>query len=82
MMISSLLSTCHEKATEALERFQTRSGVALIFCLRFASDFFSLLLVRLHQAGIIIVDVKHHILEHSNEARVGVDPSTLRSWPS
>ena len=49
------------------------------FRLSFASDFF----VRFHQAGRIIV--KNLIQEcnrRNNEAGVGVEPSTLRSWPS
>ena len=51
-----------------------------VFCLNFASDFFNLLLVRFHQAEIIVV--KHRIQGCNNEAWVGVEPSTLRSWPS
>ena len=51
-----------------------------VFRLNFASDFFNLLLVRFHQAEII--DLKHLIKGRNNEARVGVTPSTLRSWPS
>ena len=46
----------------------------------FASDFFNLLLVRFHQAEIIIA--KHLTFGRNNEAWVGVEPSTLRSWPS
>ena len=49
-----------------------------VFCLSFAFDFFNLLLVRFHQAEIIIM--KHLIQGCSNEAGMGVDPSTLRSW--
>ena len=48
--------------------------------LNFASDFFNLALVRFHHAEIIVV--KHLIQRRNNEARVGVEPSTLRSWPS
>ena len=50
-----------------------------VFRLNFASAFFNLLLVKFHQAEII---VKHLILERNNEAWVGVEPSTLRLWPS
>ena len=48
-----------------------------VFRLNFASDFFNLLLVRFHQAEIIVV--KHLIQGRNNEAWVGVEPSTLRS---
>ena len=51
-----------------------------VFRLSFASDFFNLLLVRFHQAEINVV--KHFIQGRNNEAWVGVEPSTLRSWPS
>ena len=53
-----------------------------VFRLNFASDFFNLLLVSFHQAEIIVV--KHLIQGRNNEAWVGlgVEPSTLRSWPS
>ena len=51
-----------------------------VFRLCFAFDFFNLLLVRFHRAGMIIV--KHLIQVRNKEARVGVEPSTLRSWPS
>ena len=50
-----------------------------VFLLNFASDFFNLMLVRFHQAEII---VKHLIQGRNNKAWVGVEPSTLRSWPS
>ena len=40
--------------------------------LNFASDFFDLLLVRFHQAEIIVV--KHLIQGRDNEAWVGVEP--------
>ena len=50
-----------------------------VFRLSFASDFFNLLFVRFHQAEIIVV--KHLIQGRNNEARVGVESSTLRSWP-
>ena len=50
-----------------------------VFRLNFASDFFNLMLVRFHQAEII---VKHLIQGRNNEALMGVEPSTLRSWPS
>ena len=46
-----------------------------VFRLNFASDFFNLLLVRFHQAEIIVV--KHLIQGCNNEARVGVELSTL-----
>ena len=76
MMISSSLSSYHEKATEALcvGRIQTRLGVAFVskFPLEFSSDFFNLLLARFHQAEIIIV--KHLIQAHNNETRLGVEP--------
>ena len=52
----------------------------LVFRLSFASDFSNLLLVRFHQAEIIIV--KHLIQGRNNEVRVGIEPSTLLSWPS
>ena len=51
-----------------------------VFQLSFASDFFNFLLVRFHQAEIIVV--KHLIQGRNIEARMGVEPSTLRSWPS
>ena len=43
-----------------------------VFQLNFASDFFNLLLVRFHQAEIIIV--KHHIHGCNNETGLGVEP--------
>ena len=61
---------------------QTLFEVAVIICvfrLIFAFDFFNLLLLKFHQAGMIIV--KHLIQKNSNEASVGVEPSTLRSLP-
>ena len=64
-------------------RIQTRLGIALcfrVFRLNFASDFFNLLLVRFHQAEILVE--KHLIQGRNNEARVGVELLTLRSWPS
>ena len=51
-----------------------------VFRLNFASDFFNLLLAGFHQAEIIIV--KHLISGRNNEARLGVEPLTLRSWSS
>ena len=51
-----------------------------VFRLNFASDFFNLLLVRFHQAEIMVV--KHFIQGRNNEAWVVVEPSTLQSWPS
>ena len=64
-------------------RIQTRLGIALsfrVFRLNFASHFFNLLLVRFHQAEILVE--KHLIQGRNNEARVGVELLTLRSWPS
>ena len=52
----------------------------LVFRLDFACDFFNLLLVRFHQAEIIVV--KRLIQIRDNEAWVGFGPSTLLSWPS
>ena len=46
-----------------------------VFRLNFASDFFNLLLVRFHQAEIIIV--KHVIQGRNNVAWVVVELSTL-----
>ena len=67
-----------------IERIQTRLGVTCpcfrIFRLSFASDFFNLPLVKFHQAEIIVV--KHLIQGRNNENGVGVEPSTLRTWPS
>ena len=51
-----------------------------VFRLNFASNFFNLVLVKFHQAEIIVV--KHLIQGRNNEAWVKVEPSTLRSWPS
>ena len=50
-----------------------------VFCLNFASNFFDLLLVKFHQAEIIVV--KHLIQGCNNEAWVGVEPSTVRVQP-
>ena len=50
------------------------------FPVDFSSDFFNLLLARLHQAEIIIV--KRLIQGRNNETRLGVEPLTLRSWSS
>ena len=50
------------------------------FRLNFASDFFNLLLVEFLQAEIIAM--KHLIQGRNYEAWVGVEPSTLRLWPS
>ena len=50
------------------------------FRLNFASDCFNLLLIRFHQAEIIVV--KHLIQERNNEAWMEVEPSTLLSLPS
>ena len=52
----------------------------LVFRLNFASYFFNLLLVRFHQAEVIVV--KHLLQGGNNEVWVGVAPSTSRSWPS
>ena len=49
----------------------------LIFRLNFASDFFNLLLVRFHQAEVIVV--KHLVQGRNNEGWVGVEPSILRT---
>ena len=59
-----------------LGRIQTRLGVAFVFefPFEFSSDFFNLLLVRFHQAEIIIV--KHLIQGRNNATRVGVEPLT------
>ena len=51
-----------------------------VFRLNFASDFFNLLLVIFHQAKIIVV--KHLVRGRYNQAWVGVEPSTLRTWTS
>ena len=51
-----------------------------VFRLSFASDFFNLLLARFHQVEIIVV--KHLVERRNNEAWVGVEPPTLRTWPS
>ena len=51
-----------------------------VFRLNFASDVFNLLLVKFLQAEIIAM--KHLIQGRNNKAWVGVEPSTLRSWPS
>ena len=45
-----------------------------VFRFTFASDFLNFLLVRFHQAEIIIV--KHLIQERNNEIGVGVEPLT------
>ena len=50
-----------------------------VFRWNFASDFFILLLVRFHQAEIIVKYLMHG---RNDDAWVGVEPSTLRSWPS
>ena len=46
----------------------------------FASDFCNLLLVTFHQAEVIVV--KHLVQGRNNQAWVGVEPSTLQTWPS
>ena len=51
-----------------------------VFRLNFASDLLNLLLVRFPQAERIVV--KHLIQGSNKEAWVGVEPSTIRSWPS
>ena len=48
--------------------------------LNFASDFFDLLLIRFHQAEVIVV--KHLVQGRNNEVWMRVEPSTVRSWPS
>ena len=45
-----------------------------------AFDFFNLLLVKFLQTEIIAM--KHLIQGRNNEAWMGVEPSTLLSWPS
>ena len=81
-LISLSLSSYRKKAAEApcSGRIQTRLGVAFVFRLNFASDFFNLLLAGFHQAEIIIV--KHLIQGRNNETRLGVKSVTLRSWSS
>ena len=83
-LISSFLSSYHEKAAEALLKTNPdslRNCLCFrIFRLNFASDFFNLLLAGFHQAEIIIV--KHLIQGRNNETRLVVEPSTLRSWSS
>ena len=83
---------CQQKCVEMTEsriaRIQNCTNPELLrscFCfqvfrLNFAASFFNLLLVRFHQARIIVV--KHLIQERVNEAWVGIEPSTLRSWSS
>ena len=44
-----------------------------VFRLNFASYFFNLMLIRFHQAEIIV----KHLIQGRNEAWVGVEPSTL-----
>ena len=70
-------------AMQCIGQIQNRVGVFRfrIFRSSFASDFFILLLVRFHQAGIIIV-VKHLIQGRNDEVWVGVEPSTFQSWMS
>ena len=83
MMISSFLSSCLNKATEALcigqIRTRLESPLLTSFRLNFVSDFSNLLLVRFHRAGIITE--KHLIQRQNHKAWVRVEPSTLRSWP-
>ena len=63
LMMSSFLFSCHEKATKVLYvgQIKTRVGVVFVseFSDEFCSDFFTLLLVRPHQAEIITA--KHFI---------------------
>ena len=80
MVISSFLSSCHEKATEALYIGRNPDSLRSYSCFRvfrlnFASDFFDLLLVTFHQANIIVVE--RLIQGRNNEAWVGVEPSTF-----
>ena len=64
-----------------LNPYSNRSCLrARVFRLSFAFDFFNLLLVRFHQAEIIVL--KQLIQGRNIEAWVGVEPSTLRSWSS
>ena len=73
MNYDDFLSSCQLKAKEALNvrRIQTWLGVAIVFELTSASDFFNLLLVRFHQAEIIIR--KYLIQGRNNETWVGVN---------
>ena len=87
MMLFSSLSSCREKAMEALCSMHRTNPDSLrsctcvrVFRLNFASYFFNLLLARFHQAEIIVV--KHLVQECNSEAWVGVEPLTLQSWPS
>ena len=70
MTIFTFLFSCHEKATKVLHRTNSdslRSCLCYrVFRLSFASDFFNLLLVRFHQAEIIVA--KHLIRGRNNEA--------------
>ena len=50
-----------------------------VFRLNFSFDFINLLLVRSHQAEIIVG--KHLIQGCNNEAWLGVELSTLPLWP-
>ena len=51
-----------------------------VFRWNFASDFFNLMLVRFHQADIIVV--KHLIQGRNNKAWVEVERSTSQTCPS
>ena len=83
-LISSFLSSCNKKATEALIytwRIQTRLGVVFCFqVFRWSLTCFSLLFATFHQAEIIFV--KHLIQGRKNLAWVGVEPLTSQSWAS
>ena len=51
-----------------------------VFQLSFTSDFFNLLLARIHQAEIIVV--KHLVQGRNNVAWVEVESPTLQTWSS
>ena len=73
MNYDDFLSSCQLKAMEALNvrRIQTWLGVAVVFLLTSAPDFFNLLLVRFHQVEIIIR--KYVVQGRNNETWVGVN---------
>ena len=79
MMISLFLSSCHEKAAEALYIGRNPDSLSSFPCFRvfrltLTSDF-DLLLATFHQAEIIVVE--HLIQGRNNEAWVGVEPLTF-----
>ena len=73
MIYDDYLSSSQLKAIKALNvrRIQTWLGVAVVLLLTSASDFFNLMLVRFHQAEIIIR--KYVIQGRNNEIWVGVN---------